>query len=500
MVTPRLTLTYGLRWDGTWNPQPQTPLVGTTVLVGQGSGTHAAPVPQRVPADFNQLGPRIGMAWTVRGTDHPTVIRAAWGLYYAQTIAGIFMPTAGGGNLAHCVFGCALPDGGNVAFPYLNPNSTPLSVYQLCGTVFGCPPPSSGGGYADPKFQNPRVSSLTAGVEQALARSVTLTVTYSYVHSTHLRTGGYDSEEAWQRNFQIAGTDAFGRSLILGTTNYTAGALNAFGGMVATPLDPTLSNSTNETGSFGHGNYQSLVVNLTKRFSNHFQLFANYIWSQNKDNASSERDTDTYFGAQDPINLNIDYGRNGLDITQQFKAAGVYDLPWGFTVSSSFIAHTGVPFPLYVNVDINGDGVSNVGHNNDRPTFTSGGKTTLLGRYPFDQPGFAEWDARLQKDFHLGDRFKLQLSADFFNLTNRGNTYSNPDVTGTINYAGNCVPNTAPPTPAFTGGVVGAIGFNCAPLTPATLPRVGVNGFRVINQVAPGSTPFAFQAGVKFLF
>ena len=169
-----------------------------------------------------------------------------------------------------------------------------------------------------------------------------MTATYSYVHSTHLRTGGYDSEEAWQRNYIITGNDPFGRSILQESAVYQGGALQT---QFPTQLDPTLPTSNNETASFSHGNYQSLVVNLTKRFSNHFQLFANYIWSQNQDNAASERDTDTYFGQQDPINLAIDYGRNGLDITQQFKAAGVYELPWGFEVSSSLIAHSGVPFP-----------------------------------------------------------------------------------------------------------------------------------------------------------
>ena len=193
-------------------------------------------------------------------------------------------------------------------------------------------------------------------------------------------------------------------------------------------LDSTLPISNNETASFSHGNYQSLVVNLTKRFSNHFQLFANYIWSQNQDNAASERDTDTYFGQQDPINLAIDYGRNGLDITQQFKAAGVYELPWGFEVSSSLIAHSGVPFPLYVAQDLNGDEVSDLGHNNDRPTYTNAaGKTFLLGRYPFDQPSYFEWDARLQKTLRIHDQLNVVLSGDFFNLTNHGNVYSNPN-------------------------------------------------------------------------
>jgi hypothetical protein len=270
-----------------------------------------------------------------------------------------------------------------------------------------------------------------------------------------------------------------------------------------TLLDPTLSILTNETASFSHGNYNSLVVNVTKRFSNHFQVFGNYIWSQNKDNASSERDTDTYFGQQDPINLNIDYGRNGLDITHQFKAAGVYELPWGFEVSSSVIAHTGVPFPLYISQDINGDAVSDLSHNNDRPTFTkANGKTVLLGRYPFDQPGFFQWDGRLQKDFAVHERYHVVLSGDFFNLTNRGNVYSNPNSPGTatISLAG-CTPRPAPTVaPGFTGTATGPIGMICPALTSATMPQIGVNGFRAITQIAPGSTPFAFQAGVKFVF
>jgi hypothetical protein len=471
-LTPNLTLTYGLRWDGTWNPQPQTPLWGTTVLVGEGAGSHPAPVPQRVPADFSQWGPRIGVAWSARRGAHPTVIRGAWGLYYALTV-GIFLPTAGAGNLTHCIGTCQLPDGGAVGFPYLNPNSTTLGVNQLCLTQFGCPPTTSGGGYVDPQFENPRVSSFTGGIEQSLPYNMVVTATFSYVHSTHLRTGGYDSEEAWQRNYTIAGTDSFGRSILTGI------------------LDPTLSPLTNETASFSHGNYESLVLNLTKRFSNHFQVFGNYIWSQNKDNAASERDTDTYFGQQDPINLKIDYGRNGLDIRQQFKAAGVYELPWGFEVSSSVIAHTGVPFPLYISQDINGDGVLDLGHNNDRPTFTNAsGKTSLLGRYPFDQPGYFQWDGRLQKDFGVHERYHVVLSGDFFNLTNRGNLYSNPNnlTTATISLVG-CTPRPA-----------GELGMICPPLTAASFPKIGVNGFRAITQIAPGSTPFAFQAGVKFVF
>ncbi len=287
----------------------------------------------------------------------------------------------------------------------------------------------------DPNFLNPRISNLTGSIEHTFAKSWIATVTFAWANSQHLRTGGYGTEEAWYRNFTSDGVDQFGRAILTGL------------------LDPTLASFTNITASYARGNYESAVFNLTKRFSNHFQLFANYIWSQNKDNGASERDTDTFFGQQDPFNIGLDYGRNGLDIKHQFKLGGVYELPMGFAASATVIAHTGVPFPLYINTDINGDGVANSGfsHNNDRPSLLlSNGNAILVGRYPYNQPGFAELDARIQKDFKLSDRYHVLLSGDFYNLTNRGNVYSDPDT-------GNAMPSTTARiarlrTPAPPGG------------------------------------------------
>jgi hypothetical protein len=492
-VTPRITLTYGVRWDGTWYPQPQTALPGMETYVGTGANTKLAPIPQRQPDDFKQWGPRIGLAWNVGSTQSPTVVRAAWGYYYA-ILPTIFLPTGGGGKTTglFCFPPYTCPGLPAPGFPYLFPGSTSLGVNQLCNTqdpvngiVYGCPGPN----LVDPNFQNPRVSSLTTSLEHSFGGGWTVTGTFAYVNSQHLRTGGYGSEEAWARNFVKCGgagqppaTDQFGRAILCGL------------------LDPTLAASTDTTASYAHGNYESFVVNATKRFSNHFQFFGNYMYSKNKDNGASERDTDTYFGQQDPFNIALDYGRNSLDINHQFKAGGVYELPLGFTVSSTLIAHSGVPFPLYIDVDVNGDTVANSGysHNNDRPSVQIGsGKPYLLGRYPYNQPNYAEWDARLQKDIKLHERYTVQFSGDFYNVTNRHNVYSNPDTNGTIDYSANCTPwTTLYPTST-------ALGSSCTPLT--SLPTIVRNSqvagaFGAITQVAPGSTPFAFQAGVKFIF
>ena len=185
------------------------------------------------------------------------------------------------------------------------------------------------------------------------------------------RTGGF-STTVWGRNFVTLGSDTFGRSIIaVNNTGNPAIPICANASPTgAEPLDCSLSTSgTNELGSFGRSNYQSLVVSVNKRFSNRFQGFANYTFSKNNSNGSSERDTDSFFGPQDPINLNLDYGRSQLDLTHQFNSGIVTNLPWGFTWSNNFLYHSGLAYPVYITSDLNGDGISNQGNGtNDRPT------------------------------------------------------------------------------------------------------------------------------------
>jgi hypothetical protein len=490
-LTSRITLTYGLRWDGTWNPQPQSAIPGNTVWIGEGNSSKQVAPPQRVPDDFAQFGPRVGLAWNVGGTEHPTVVRAAWGLYYAQTPL-IFFPTIGTSKQttifcpsAFFEF-CAPPStvAGAAAFPYLFPSTLPIGASDLCSSIAGCP----GISYVDPAFRNPRVSNLTVGVEHSFTNSWTVSANYAFVHSTDLRTGGFSTTQ-WFRNFIPMGKDAFGRTLIAGTATQLAPGdpITQF----ATPLDPTLFSSS-ELGSFGRGNYNEFVLGVNKRFSNRYQFFANYTWSRNFANASSERDTETFFGPQDPFNLNLDYGRDGLDITHQFKGGMVLDLPWAFNFSTNFILHSGLAYPAYSNVDINGDGVINQFANNDRPTVQiGGGKPFLLPEYPGRQPAFYNWDIRIARDFSIKEHYSLRLSADLFNLTNASNLYSDPDVFGFVGPTSNsaCTPVNATLYANIT----------CPSLTAIPNPH-NTPGYRTVDELAPGATAFAAQFGARFQF
>ena len=509
-VTPRLTVTYGMRWDGTHNPQPQTHIPGQEVYTGVGPlghGTKISPVPQQTPNDYQQWGPRVGLAWNVGSQGHPTILRAAWGLYYAQTPT-IFFPQAsnGGGSKSTTLFcpanfGCT-PGGqfaGPMDVPYTFPSALSTTSAGLCafGPPFiGCPAIE----YADPALRNPRVSNLTVGLEHQFSGEWTASVNYAYMHSSHLKTGGFSTSN-WQRNLVGIGTDQFGRA-ILGSTGTTGVPCPANGvgvfGFEPLPLDCTLTpfSGALELASFSRGNYDQVTASLDKRFGHHFQWFANYTWSRNYSNDSSERDTDTFFGTQDPFNINIDYGRNGLDITHQFKSGISAELPYGLTWSSNFIAHSGLPYPAYSSVDLNGDGVVNQFGNNDRPVVQLGsGAPFLLPRYPARQPDFFTWDMRLSKGFKFGERYTLLLVADIFNLTNRGNLYSNPDVSGFVGVGG-CTP------------IANSVSQTCAPLT--AIPKqgeaigpIGANGpapYGRLDEISPGAFPFAAQFGVRFSF
>jgi len=286
------------------------------------------------------------------------------------------------------------------------------------------------------------------------------------------------------------GTDQFGRSILAAVPpGACPGDAQVFPGEPL-PLDCSLSNfsGAEELGSFSHGNYHEFVAGVNKRFSHRYQLFGSYTWSRNYSNDSSERDTDTFFGTQDPFNIEIDYGRNGLDITHQVKSGVVVELPWGVTWSSNFIYHSGLAYPAYSNVDVNGDTVVNQFSQNDRLTVQLGsGKPFLLTRYPARQPDFFTWDMRVTKNIKITERYQVRLSADVYNLTNRGNLYSNPDNSGFISPPGACTL------------IAGSVSSSCPSLTAIPTPG-NTPGYRLLDEISPGSTPFAAQFGVRFQF
>ena len=136
----------------------------------------------------------------------------------------------------------------------------------------------------------------------------------------NLRTGGYYSTP-WDRNLfcdpksvsgcEINATSAFIPSSQFDEYGRTIDAFNL------PRMDPGLG-IANAISSFGKGRYHALLLQVKKTFSARFQFGINYALSGNKDNASSDRDTDAFNGPSDPFRfLELDYGRSQLDIRSQ---------------------------------------------------------------------------------------------------------------------------------------------------------------------------------------
>jgi len=447
-VTPKLMITYGLRFDGTTNPEARSTVHGQNVWSGVKPDLSTGPPPQGPPSDWKQWGPRVGVAYSFDIGDMAAVFRANWGLYYAQ-IPTIFMSTPGPNpsDQVFCFFNPAcMPPGG---YPNDLSDSSPAGpgAFKFSST------------YDDPKLRNPRVMNTTATIELNLSRNYTATATYVYAKSDFLRTGGFSST-VWNRNFTEVGEDQFGRSIL------------------GPPIDQTMVQAQAH-GSLSRGNFHQAVVNLTRRFANGYQFFVNYAWSQNKDNAASERDTDTFFGPQDPFDIELDYGRNGLDIPHQFKAAFTAEIAAGFRLGGLFIARGGVPYPAYILQDTNGDGVVNQGFSNDRPVVNG---SFLLERYPARQPAFYQLDLRLSKEFGVGEGRSVEVLAEFFNVLNQDNLYANPKISSVVPAVLDRIPQ---PGDCFAAG---GCGPNASP------------AYRTLNQISPGSTPFAVQLGARLRF
>ena len=233
--------------------------------------------------------------------------------------------------------------------------------------------------------------------------------------------------------------------------------------------------------------YEGLILEMKKRFSNHFTLFGNYTFSKGFDTST---DFNTDYGPQDPTQLGLDRGLSEFDERHKVVVAGVFDSPWkgflsGFQLSPIFTYHSGLPFNLLAGGEVNGNNHTT----NERPIGAP--RDSGLG------PNFYDWDMRLTWQHKLGERVNMILTAEGFNIANRTNFASvNNEVSPLFG-----IPTTpGAACPGCPGGL-GNTTFNVHGIRPGTVLPDG--------SVATSSTPLAFtsafpkrqvQLGIRFAF
>jgi hypothetical protein len=434
--------------------------------------------------DTNNYAPRVSLSWDPFG-DHKTVVRAGYGIFYSpiylqidsvvrylgvvdrnkgnqqvrdlstcasasvdcfrqisQLIAVGSAPgtvgTVGAGAIFRALFaqriGCGnpAPDEACIRPQDVSPFLGGRDVTLQTGPIPGNTVIFSG----DPDYQNAYSQQAELGIERELGWG--FSVSLSYIHSRTLKiTRARDKNLLDPSKFTTPACTLFGGTTCGDVPTGPAGirikrwdlcGLACF----ATPSAgiPALRQD-NVYESSGKAFYDGGIIEVKKRFGQHFSLIGNYTFSKAIDDVT---DFNSDFQANDQTNLAAERSLSPFDQRHKLVVAAILESPWkggadaslagrifsGFTLSPIVRGNSGRPFNLLAGTEVNGDN-----HNTtDRPP--GAGRDTGRG------PNFWTFDMRLTREFGLGEKVRLQLIAEGFNILNRTNFLSVNNVVGVI--------------------------------------------------------------------
>lgn len=223
---------------------------------------------------------------------------------------------------------------------------------------------------------------------------------------------------------------------------------------------PVPFNSVDNQESTGNSTYNALTVNLSKRFSRGFELLSSYTWSHSIDDST---DLQSPLEPQDSRFPRFERANSDNDQRHRWVTSAVFQTGpskggsfWGrvaadFALSPIVEFSSGRPYNVITGQDTRLDlsssqarpsvggatkspfipgrsfGVADVCLTDAGTPFAVPGLTPPagcignLGRNAFVTPNFFQWDMRVSKSIPMGERLRLQLIADGFNLFNHTN-------------------------------------------------------------------------------
>ncbi|MGH9907113.1 MAG: TonB-dependent receptor domain-containing protein, partial [Pyrinomonadaceae bacterium] len=272
-LAPRLTLTYGLRWE--LNPPPKGKDGNDAfTVIGLDNPATMTLAPQGTPlwkTTYNNFAPRIGIAYQLsKRQGQEITLRGGFGLFY----------DLGNGQAAQG-FGGTFPF---TATRQLTNVPYPLSAAQASPPVIFNPPTPPYGvvNALDPNLKLPRTYQWSLSLERSLGTDQTLSV--AYVAS--------------------AGRELLRKeSLRNPNPNFT---------------------TVNVIRNAAESSYNSLQLQFQRRLSGGLQALASYTWSHSIDTASEESLAGLPVARMNP---NVDRGPSDFDVRHSFAGAVTYNLP-----------------------------------------------------------------------------------------------------------------------------------------------------------------------------
>jgi len=346
----------------------------------------------------------------------------------ALNAATVFQTLFGQGTI-----GCTTPPPGS--FACVTPGAGPggLGQFGLNVTNSGPLSPLQVVFVEQPNFRNPYSQQAELGIEREVVPGVSISGSYIYSHTiglpvaldTNLLSAPLSTlklangRTVSYRNWNLSpATDPISLLPPGLATNVAPCGANPF----ACFVNPLIVQN-NQYSSKSSAIYQAGILEVKKRFSNHFTAFGNYTFSKGFDTGT---DFNTDYGPQDPLNLGADRSLSEFDQRHKVVIAGLLDSPWknrilaGFQLSPIFTYNSGHPFNLLAGGEVNGNNHTT----NERPIGV--GRDTGLG------PSFTNFDMRLSWQHKIAEKANLLLAAEGFNIANHTNYASVNNVVGPL--------------------------------------------------------------------
>jgi hypothetical protein len=323
-----------------------------------------------VATNADNVSPRLGFAWVPFKARH-TVVRGGWGVYYDR------IPLRALANAVQSSQNTTLTTPATFINASLSPGQTGAPVFpQIMGSV----PAGVLVNFTtlDPHIQNAYSQQTSLQVEQQIGIGATVAV---------------------------GGEDVRGRHLII-DVNQNPPTCVANGGNNGCRTQSAYGNNM-QYSSLAQSRYDALDLTYTQQFTPGARIQVAYTWAKAYD------DVGQFFFSSPTNNFDIyqDWARSDDDLRHRLTVAASFSLPYRFAFSTTATASSAPPLDVVT-------GGRTLQGTTQRPVLADG---SVLGRNAGQ--GFAgfDLDARLSRDFALGDHATMKLMAEAFNLFNHPN-------------------------------------------------------------------------------
>ncbi len=477
-ITRRLTLNYGIRYEHFGVQHNNKQNLDSNFYAAPGGFadavrnggiflTQQSPTGQFWANRWGTPAPRIGFAYDVFG-DGKTALRGGFGMSYERNFGNVtfnasFNPPSSAVLSDICTESNSMVGPGCGIFVTTN-NTGPLGQP---GAATGLTPVELRDNDANANVAQTQFWSL--GMERQIIPNTLLAVYYSGAHGVHL----YDINNI---NLLGSGQEYAGDPLVVDPAcPYTNPATGD--NVCYTRLNSQYTN-INRRGSAGVSTYNAMNVKFQTQNIHHtgLTLVANYTWSHTLDDLSttfSESESAASLGYTNVLDPQLDYGNSDYDVRQRFVLSPIWQTPWfkngrgfktqalgGWNISGIYTVRSGIPFSYYDLSDllnyyviprltpatpitqwkVSGSPTqigtntflgltvpeaASVGPLNPALGISDFGPypANMTGRNAFRGPGAWNFDAAIQKDFKLTERFGLQFRAEGFDVFNHHNYY-----------------------------------------------------------------------------